>query len=479
MADGNSETGGFPFWGGMPDVTRPLISPREAWARWAAGLSFSNPLFDSAALTLLGRAFFPVSRMWAAAQLAGRDPVRFAELVPIADRLEQRDLISRALTQAAAARVTAEAVDARWREAFFGPASAETTDELVAIEAARLHQRHVYNSTRAGFARLVGRNAPRVHNEIVTPHAARAAFPADTIEQLFAPPQSMPAVRVSRAIPTSAGRESWIEFQSPSRATGDVVTARVHEPPDAKDPPTLIYGHGICVEFDHWQGLVDETPALVARGFRVIRPEAPWHGRRAPKGRFGGEHIVGRFPLGILEALTAAVCEWSVLADWARATSAGPLAFGGVSLGALTSQLAASRARDWPERLRPDALYLVTHCARVSDALMGEAIHSLFGGLDIARPAGWTPELARDMLAPLDPSDRAPLPSERIISVLGRRDIVTPYDSGRELVERWCLPTRNVFVLDRGHFSVPMTLVRHTDPVDRFRDVVMGNATPA
>jgi hypothetical protein len=73
--------------------------------------------------------------------------------------------------------------------------------------------------------------------------------------------------------------------------------------------------------------------------------------------------------MGLIDAMTGAVREWSVLAHWARATSNGPLGFGGTSLGALTAQLAADRAHDWPHELRPDALFLITHCGHVGDAV--------------------------------------------------------------------------------------------------------------
>ena len=68
---------------------------------------------------------------------------------------------------------------------------------------------------------------------------------------LFAPPNDMPEVSVSRAVTNREGRHYWLRFQSPSASMADRVTARVLEPLDVDNPPTVIFLHGICVEFDH------------------------------------------------------------------------------------------------------------------------------------------------------------------------------------------------------------------------------------
>ena len=46
--------------------------------------------------------------------------------------------------------------------------------------------------------------------------------------------------------------------------------------------------------------------------------------------------------------------------------------------------------------------------------------------------------------------------------------------SGDALVRDWKVPADNLFILDRGHFSVPMTLIRDHAPLDRFKAVVDG-----
>jgi pimeloyl-ACP methyl ester carboxylesterase len=315
---------------------------------------------------------------------------------------------------------------------------------------------------------------PRVKLEIASPDEVAAIYDAALADMsLFtSPPDAQPDIQVSHPIDTAGGRDLWLRFRSPSRRVGDIVTARVHEPLGVSDPPTIIFGHGICVEFDHWQGLIDECEALVRMGFRVIRPEAPWHGRRRREGEFGGEHVISAFPLGALDAVFAAVQEWAVLARWARQTSGGPLAFGGTSLGAMTSQFAADRANDWPKELRPDALLLLTHTENLTHAVMTGALADLWMSRADAEAKGWSEDLARRYLRLLEPVRPLCVPPAQIVSVLGRRDVVLPFAGGRRLVEAWCVPHDNVFIWDRGHFSVPMTMAGNHAPLRRFAAIV-------
>ena len=444
--------------------------------RAIAGHVLAYPWFDSVALFALRHWFFPTSRLWAAARAADGDPDRFYDAVPMPGRFEHRDRLMAALQAFEQARASVNAIEAEWDRVFFG------VDEIdpfrrQAVEAARISLRHAYNATRRHFRFLVGRNTPRVKPAIATPkevdaiygdtsHAARAA--------LSSAPETMPEIEVSRAIPTALGQDFWLRFQSPSERLGDNVYARVHEPAGISDPPTIVFGHGICVEFDHWHGLIDECHALVQMGFRVIRPEAPWHGRRTLPGSFGGERIIAAFPLGALDAMLGAVREWAVLANWARATSRGPLAFGGSSLGAITAQLAAERSSEWAETLRPDALLLLTHTKDLTDAVMRGALAELWMRPADVAAKGWTESLAREALSVLEPSGPPALAARNIVSVLGRRDCVLPFESGRGLVEAWCVPDENVFIWDRGHFSVPMSLVRNDAPLVRFTEIVRG-----
>lgn len=443
--------------------------------RMLSGLLLSWPWFDRVGLTLLKRAFFPTSRAFAAAEMAMSDIARFYETVPMPRRFEDDHRLAKALHHHGLARAAHDAIAAAWEATFFR-ARASTPAERQALEAARATHAHAYNLTRRHFGFLLPRSLPRIRLETFSPDQAAAVYGAALADAkpFFAPPDPLPTVEVSEPIPGAVGTDTWLRFKSPSPRLGDTVYARVHTPVGVTDPPTIILGHGVCVEFDNWIGLVDEADALTAAGLRVIRPEAPFHGRRRPPGYFGGEKLIGTFPLGALDAFTGALQEWAVIAAWARATSKGGLAFGGTSLGALTAQLAADRSADWPEALRPQALLLITHNGSMHETILKGELVNLFASAHEAEAVGWTEELIDAYFGLVDPKRPLVVPGHRIVSILGKRDTVTPFASGEPLLARWGVPPENVFIFDRGHFSVPMTLIRNGAPVQRFCEVMGG-----
>jgi len=466
----------------MPDIASnwtgsrtPSETATERYLRGTIGFLLARPWFDPVATMALRRYFFPLSRLWAAAGVAGGDPERFFEAIPMSALFGSRDRVLRALTRYEQARATAHGVETEWQRVFFGEDSTASKDDIpiesrVAVEAARLEARHNLGLTRRHFRFLLSNDVPRVHYLRVTPDDVEDIYaPAlKNLAPFVEPTDPIPEIETSRALPTASGTDFWLRFASPSDRLGDTVYARVLTPHGIKDPPTIIFGHGVCVEFDHWEGLIDEAHALVARGFRVIRPEAPFHGRRRLTGTYGGEPIISSFPLGPLDLFTGAAREWAVLADWARATSSGPLAFGGSSLGALTAQFVADRSRDWPQRLRPDALFLIAHCENLTAAVFDGVLVSMWGEPELLMSHGLQESKIRPYLDLLGPRMPLSLPAEKIVSVLGSRDQVTPFRSGRALVKHWRIPDNNLFILDRGHFTVPLTLARLSAPLDRF-----------
>lgn len=455
-----------------------LSQPQRQPERSAAGWLFGWPWLDPPASMALRRWYFPLSRLWAAAEIADGCVDNFFDAVPLHPLRSPRRGLDKTLATFEEARITAAAIDRAWHNAFFrseGPDGVPPSDAaLTALEASRLNARHRLHMMRHGFRGLLKTHPTRVSFRVPEPSRVAACYEPSLADRrsAFAVPDPMPPVRISRSIATKHGRDYWLSFKSPSRRLGDQVFARVHEPAGIVDPPTVIFGHGVCVEFDHWRGLIDETAGLVERGIRVIRPEAPWHGRRRPRGFYGGERMIAAFPLGNLDLVTGAVREWAVLADWARQTSDGPLGFGGSSLGALTAQLAADRSSCWASHLRPDALFLITHCWQFGDALEEGELLRIWGGEDDVRAKGWQPETVGRYLGLLTPGAAPPIPPDRIVSVLGRRDRITPFASGVELVNSWRVPEENRFIWDRGHFSIPVTLMRHHAPLDRFNEVL-------
>lgn len=459
-----------PLWWPVVDEAAGAERRRRA----IAGTLLAHPWFDRATLHALKHVLFPASRLWAAAQLADGDVEHFLQAVPLSAAHVNPPKITRTLAAIARSRIAAEAMDAEWHRVFFGPTAATTALHRRATEAARLDLRDANHATRWGLRAAHRSGVPRARLDIQPPAAVAAVYGTDRtqFEQLSTPPRTMPAVTMSRSFPTPLGNDYWLSFPSPSARLGDTVYARVHEPARTAGAPTIIFGHGICVEFDQWKGLLDECRALVERGFRVIRPEAPWHGRRAPLGYFGGERTIAAFPMGLLDSFSGALQEWAVLADWVRRRSSAPLVFGGSSLGAMTAQLAASRSDAWPQSTRPDAMFLVTHTGDMASAVLDGALSNLWANPKDVERAGWTRTSARAYLTLPNPTDPMPLPGHRIVSILGRRDKILPFDSGHQLIQRWKVPASNSFIWDRGHFSVPTTLIRTTAPLDRLAEVV-------
>ena len=453
-------------------------SPAKEMMRSAAGRVFGRPWLDPVASLALRRWFFLLSRLWAAAELAHGSPEAYFNAVPYNARPNQRDRVIALLSRFERTRVEAAAIDAAWHRAFFptigadadGPAIAER----VALEEARHDAAHRHNAMRRQFSLLLRADVPRVRHEVPDPAEVAAAcdLALEDARPFFAPPGNTPSIEQSRSVPTAEGRDMWLRFASPSLRLSDQVYARVYEPAGVKNPPTLIFGHGICVESDHWSGLIDEAAYLCGLGIRVIRPEAPWHGRRRPAGFYGGERMIAAFPEGSLDLFTGAVREWAVLADWARRTSSGPMAFGGSSLGALTAQLAASRAKDWPDALRPDALLLITHCEQLSQVAMEGDLTRMWGSREVFEAKGWNADHVAKYLRVLDPGPELAVRPEKIVTVLGKRDGVTPFASGAGLVDKWRVPEANRFIWDRGHFSVPATLLHDHAPLRRLREIL-------
>jgi hypothetical protein len=447
----------------------------EQRLRGAMGWLLAYPWFDRLSLWALVHYFFPLSRMWAAAACSSGVPERFFEQLEITPEGIDLDRLQAVLLQVESARATTAAVDQRWEQAFFGP-EPRTDQELVSIETARLDQRHKLNSLRKEFRFM--RRAPIAVQKAAPPtvEEVEAAYGQyrDDRAPLFAAPDPMPEVDVSRRVPGNVGTDYWLRFRSPQPRLNDMVYARVHEPEGVENPPTLVFGHGICVDFDHWRGLIDEVDALCRMGVRVIRHEAPFHGRRRPAGRYPGEAIVATTPMGPLDSFSGSIREWSVLLDWARKTSTGPIAVGGSSLGALTSLLCADVARYWPKEIQPQALLLITHSGHQRDALVNGALAEVWKARDAMEKVGWSAEMAADYIRLLDPSwDDAPVvESENIISILGSYDHVTPYKSGIELLNAWGVPVENRFLWKRGHFSVPMTMIRNDKPLKAFVDIL-------
>jgi pimeloyl-ACP methyl ester carboxylesterase len=441
-----------------------------------AGEIISRSWIEQPILFSLEKWFFPVSRLWAAALVSETDVAGFCQKMDIDVDAREQEKLRHILTELRERKRKANDAEQDWEQAFFGPGHV-AGGKLKQVDETRLLHRSALNAMRSKFRFLRNRLKSSVHHKFLTPEQVRSIYPQneEALERLFDPPLEQPGFEVSRSIDTPQSRTYWIKFKSPFERMDDTVYARVLEPVSVKNPPTLIFGHGIGVDFDHWNALVDFVETLPELGIRVIRPEAAWHGRRVQAGYYAGEGLLSSTPLSFIDFFVAQHQEWSVLCKWARATSSGPLGVGGSSLGAQTAQMFAIRASSWPAEYQPDALLLLTHCSRTAEVALDGKLADIWGLHEPLIDLGWTHELTERWLHRVDPKGDPCMAPERIVSVLGRHDGVTPYLSGLKVQEKWGLPADNRFSWPCGHFGVPLRVVRHRDPLARlteiFRDI--------
>lgn len=446
--------------------------------RGRLGKVVARPWFDRLAGLIMQRKLLSMWRQWAAANAAGEDLNVFEEEVGAGALTFGKAEIASLLPEIAAARRRRQAAEARWEDCFFGR-GALAPGIMATIETERIEAAQAHNLLFKRFSRLRYRRAvPAAAWDVPSPAEAGEMLggPAGLDPSaVFRMPKDVP-VLASPWLDDAGGRQCWISFRSPSTIMDDFVTAWVYTPRGIINPPTLVFGHGLSMDFDHWKGLKAAALPYVRAGIRVIWPEAPWHGRRTPRDRYPGEALVARGAFSAIAGLTAATQEWAVLLRWARRTSSGPVAVGGISLGALTAQMVAAKARYWPEEIWPDALFLITHCASLWHVFEG-VLPDIFRGRDILDETGWTFESASPLLVLTDPWEEVTVSPGLIVALNGSHDRVTPYGSALRLLDHWEVPGHNRFTWRRGHFSVPLGLLREPEPIDRFNLLLNDLAT--
>ena len=445
----------------------------ERLVRSAAGGLLLRPWFDDAALRLLTQWYFPLSRGWAAALAAGGSVDRFLSELP-SGRISRR-LLPSVLARVETRQAVLAAVDSQWEEAFFGSGPARAQ-----LEALRRRAATALTNVRASLVPLhIETPLPPIAWWVEAPasvahrHGWRLACPRRAFSDSFDPS----IVEASRGFLSPHGIEGWVRFPAPTAAIPGRAWARIFSPAVARHEacpavPSLIFTHGIAMETEFTADARNTLDALVAAGVRVIRPEGPWHGRRRLPGTYGGEPVLARGPGGLLDYFHAHVLELGRLVAWARATRGGPVAIGGVSLGALTAQLAAVAARHWPEEMRPDALFLVAPSRSLTAVTFEGSLTRALGVPYAIRAAGWTLRDLDHWRPLLEPSEPPAVPADRIVVVIGMSDDVTLTAGGEALVDAWDVPEQNVFRSPAGHFSTSLGLARDTGPFRRLLQVL-------
>ena len=279
-------------------------------------------------------------------------------------------------------------------------------------------------------------------------------------------------MRVSRKVQSTLGREYWLRFRAPSPRLEEDVLAHVYEPNGVPDPPSLIALHGIAIEPEMFKQISEPTLALVRRGFRVIRTCAPGHARRTPAGCYGGETVMAQGPLGFIELFEAWVGEVAVLIGWVRQSSSAPVALDGLSLGALTTQLAAAAAHGWPAHLRPDAICLTATSGDVVETALRGSVARALGAERVIEEHGWSPDDVEPWRPVLEPQGRPAVSPDRVVMALGAADTLTPFSGGAALALAWDVPPQNLFIRPRGHFTLGLNTYNDTAPMRRLAEIV-------
>lgn len=447
-----------------PRVHRLLGSP-------LGGLFETTP-FETLSLGRLPDQF-SVRRARAAADVSlGGGPAAFLREVDAPPAPHLHDRIETALATFAELRERHEDVADRWEAAFWG--DEETTpEERAALERERRRADAAHARPDDAFGFLVRDHlVPPVAFDVPSPEDARERWAHERAEPEhlygFAEStvtESLPRVSRSKTVFGPGTVEYRLRFETPSLHVGDTAEARVYEPEDPADYlSTVVFFSGLGSLGDrlgYWPEEEAVGRRLARRGYRVVLPDAPWHGRREPLGFHAGEPYLARAPVGHFELYGAAAQEAGVLVEWARTEGAPAVAVGGLSLGGIVALHVAGRCGDWPESMRPDVAAAVAPVGSVTQALTGASrLLSLLGVDDALTAAGWTGDDLNEFASLLNPPAKPSLSPARILVCYGSRDDVAPASTTESLLRRWDVPRRNVVRWDRGHVGTAMRLVR-------------------
>ena len=444
--------------------------------RSPVGALLARPWLDAVGLAGLRRWYFPLSRLWAAANAAGEDFSHFSELMgPTPPPLWPAPFVRGLLGRNRRARDAAAAARLAWDRAFAADAG-----DFGALDRRRRLAATRHLSTRGLFYPLLfPRRMPLARWHIGSREAVERDLVAALADpaSLYAPPREPVAFEQSPAFAREGVREYWLRAASPAarlqcRPGSETVYARVVEPVAAPARHTLIFGSGLCLETDLLAIGRDSAGRLAELGWRTIEPVSPYHGLRTMPGTYGGEPFFAEGPIGALDLIAGQTIESAALIGWARRRFGRKVALAGISMTSFVAQQAASHCRDWPEELRPDAVMLISHSGRVEEVTFGGALTATIG-LDRALiDAGWSREALARVSRLIDPAPEPGLSPARIVSVLGETDRWVPYEHGLGLARQWRLPESNITRYPLGHLGMPVQLMRDSTPFDRLRRVL-------
>lgn len=439
-------------------------------------------------LTLRGlRRQFGIGRARAAADVSlGHGPAAFLEAVGTPPAPDLHPRIEQALAEYATRREAFEEANERWEAAFWGSDDVGP-DELVAVERERREAADRHAQPTRLFRFLATEHLlPPVKYDVPKPDAAAHQWEGylTNPERLYSFDGDLPTVERSREVRGPGTTESFLRFESPSPYF-ETATARVYEPADRGGDgddadgddrsalPTLVFNHGLGMMNDtmaYWPPEAALARPLAREGYRVVLPDAPWHGRREMAGNYSGEPYLAKGPVGMFQLFSAAALENGVLVDWARGEGAPAVAVGGLSLGGITTFHVVGHCGSWPESTRPDLAFPAGAPGVIDETIVRSRLLELLDTGDALRAAGWTPALLGEFGPLLNPPTTCGIDPKRVVSFGGRRDDVAPYDTTRWLLDSWEVPAENRIEWDVGHMGVLLQLLRH----DGFKNRVKG-----
>ncbi len=441
------------------------------------GALLARPWVDPVGLYGLRRWYLPLSRLWAAANLAGLDVARFREESGIAlPGFWSEARLRRLLARHGRTQARADEIRTAWEADSFDPAAGGDPERL---DRERRAAATAHLASRAFFYPLLFPSRPSLARWCIDAPEQVERDLGHVLENpsaLYVAPLAPERVETSRSFVKDGLREYWLRAATPAarlrqRPGSETLYARVVEPAGGTID-TLVFGNGLCVETELMS--MDRGPGaqLAATGWRVIEPVSPYHGLRAMPGFYGGEPFFAASPTSSLDLIAGQTIESALLVAWARARFAGKVALAGISMSSFVAQLAASHCHLWPPEARPDAAMLISHSGRVEDVTFGGALAEMLG-LDRALiAAGWSRESLARLSRAIDPAESPALPPSRVVSVLGETDRWVPYDDGLALARRWRLPEANVFQYRLGHLGMPVQLTRDGAAFRRLRQVL-------
>lgn len=430
----------------------------------------ARPWLDAVGLFGLRR-YMPLSRLWAAANTAKGDAAVFRDQVGGLPAFWSIFQLRPLLAHHDRLKHAADEARETWEAAVF---DADRSSDPGLLDDRRRRAATLHQMTRGYFApMLFPRRPPLARWQIDLPGVVETDPAA-----LYRAAVDPKPVEISRRFVRNGRSEYWLRAPTPTprlvaRRGSEYLYARVIEPADGGACDTLIFGSGLCLEFDLLVAAPrDPGRRLAAMGWRVIEPISPYHGLRAMPGFYGGEPFFALAPTGTLDLIAGQTAETALLTMWVRGRFGGTVSVAGISMTSFMAQQVASRCALWPAATRPDAVMLISHSGRLEEVTFSGALASLLGIDRALSGAGWTREMLASISQAIDPADRSALAPERIVSVLGETDRWVPYDHGLALARQWKLPEENVFRYRLGHLGMPVQLARDPAPFERLRQVL-------